>query len=63
METCIGGIGNYYGGLSIKEEDGKYFWSIENWDGHDWKEIPKSLHDEFIKFAEALEAGPIKEPK
>jgi len=33
-EIDIGGIGNYYGGLSIKEQDGKYLWSIENYDGH-----------------------------
>ena len=40
----IGGIGNYYGGLSIKTEDGKYYWSIENYDGHDWQCIPEKLY-------------------
>ena len=24
----IGDIGNYYGGLEVKEEDGRYFWGI-----------------------------------
>lgn len=25
-------IGNYHGGLNVKEDDGKYFWAIENYD-------------------------------
>ena len=33
-------IGNYYGGLEVKEEDGKYLWGIENWDGTEFEEIP-----------------------
>lgn len=48
-EESIGTIGNYYGGLWVKEEDGSYYWSIENYNGHHWKEIPKSLYDELIK--------------
>ncbi len=43
-EQSIGGIGNYYGCLEVKEEDGKYYWSIENWSGHDWEEISKRLY-------------------
>jgi len=45
-------ICNYYGSLEIKEEDGKYFWAIENWDGYDWKEIPKYLYDSLKTFQE-----------
>ena len=45
-------IGNYYGGLEVKEEDGKYFWGIENWDGIEFEEIPKYLYDSLIKFSE-----------
>lgn len=48
--TDIGMIGNYYGGLEVKERNGKYFWSIENYDGHDWEEITKELYDALIKF-------------
>ena len=44
-------IGNYYGGLEVKEEDGKYFWGIENWDGTEFEEIPKYLYDSLIKFS------------
>lgn len=45
----IDAIGNYHGGLRVKVEGDKYFWSIENYDGYYWKEIPKSLYDELIK--------------
>lgn len=50
MEKLIGGIGNYYGGLSVKEVGGEYFWSIENWDGHEWEKIPESLYKELLNF-------------
>lgn len=45
-------VGNYYGSLSITENDGKFFWSVENWDGHHWYEIPKSLFDALKQYAE-----------
>ncbi len=48
----IGDIGNYYGGLSVKVESGIPYWSIENYDGQDWEEIPASLYKELIKFEE-----------
>ena len=47
--TSIGTIGNYYGGLWIDEQDGKFFWSVENYDGCGWEEIPRSLYDELMK--------------
>lgn len=46
----IGDIGNYYGGLSVKECDGRFFWSIENYSGHNWEEIPKPLYDALVEF-------------
>ena len=54
MEREIGTIGNYYGGLRVRDEDGEYFWSIENWDGNVWSEIPKSLYDELIRYDDSL---------
>ena len=42
-------IGNQYGGLKIKEQDGKYYWTIEDCIGDDWHEIPKTLYDELVK--------------
>ncbi len=50
MEKDIGNICNYYGCLTVKIEGEKYFWSIDNWDGHEWEEIPKSLYDELVTF-------------
>lgn len=52
MARSIGSIGNYYGSLEVKEEDGKFFWSIEDHYGHDWEEIPESLYRELIAFEE-----------
>lgn len=49
-QTEIGGLCNYYGCLEVKEEDGKFYWSIENYDGHYWKEIPESLYNALIEF-------------
>ena len=51
----IKGIGNFYGGLTIKEEEGKYYWIIEDhstnfFDISEWDEIPKTLYDELIKY-------------
>lgn len=39
----IGEIGNFYGGLSVKTENGKHYWSIENYNGENWEEIPPEL--------------------
>ena len=39
----VGACSNYYGGLSVKEEDGKFFWSIENYNGFRWHEISEKL--------------------
>jgi len=43
-ERQIGEIGNYYGFLAVKEEGGKFYWGIENWDGTYWQEIPEHLY-------------------
>ena len=48
----IGGIGNYYGKLSVVKYGSKYFWSIENYDGQDWQEITKKLYKTLIEFEE-----------
>lgn len=51
----IGKCGNYYGGLTVKYVDDKYYWSIEDYDGHHWYEIPKYLYDSLIKHQLELE--------
>lgn len=50
METKIGTIGNYYGGLSIKTECGKFYWGIENYCGTEWEEITEELYNNLISF-------------
>ena len=55
-ETSIGDIGNYYGGLSVKIEDGKHYWSIENYDGQDWREIPESLYRALVEYETARQS-------
>ncbi len=41
----IGDVGNYYGCLEVTSNDnGKYYWSIEDYDGHSWVEIPEYLY-------------------
>ena len=54
METSIGNIDNYYGGLMVKSGENIFFWGIEDHSGIRWEEIPKSLHDELIKYNESL---------
>lgn len=46
----IGRIGNYYGNLTVKAKDGRFWWSIEDHTGHDWQEIPKSLYTALMEF-------------
>lgn len=52
----IGEIGGYYGGLSVKAEDGKFWWSILDHNGDIWEEIPESLYRELIAFENGREA-------
>ena len=49
----VGTIGNYYGSLEIVEENGKYFWGIEDYSGTYWEEIPFILFGELTKFEES----------
>lgn len=51
----IGSIGNYYSGLEIKERNGRFFWSIEDWEECEWEEIPKYLYDALNKFQDEIE--------
>ena len=51
----IGNIGNYYGGLEVKENDGEYSWGIENWDGIHYDRIPEYLYNALMKYQDELE--------
>ena len=50
-EQVIGKIGNYYGGLTVKNENEKYYWSICDYNGEDWEEIPEYLYLALLSFA------------
>jgi hypothetical protein len=50
MEQEIGDIGNHYGGLSAKKEDDKFYWSIRDYDGHEWSEIPEYLYMTLVQY-------------
>jgi len=52
-EFDVGEIGNYYGSLTIKVESSIPYWSIENWDGHHWQQIPDYLYFALVRFAGA----------
>ena len=51
----IGEIGNCYGGLSVKTKDGKRYWSIKDYDGDCWEEIPTALFDALNAFEDSKE--------
>lgn len=59
----IGHCKNHYGGLSVKEENGKYYWSIEDYSGHDWSEIPKYLYDTLLRYQNGVDKGLYPENK
>jgi hypothetical protein len=42
--------GNYYGELTLKNEDGQYFWSVENYNGHYWNSIPDYVGDALVNY-------------
>lgn len=60
METnynykIIGKISNHYGGLFIMQNEGKYYWLIENFDTNfdvlsNWSEIDKELYDSLVAY-------------
>lgn len=53
-EREIGTICNYYGSLKVQQEDGRFFWAIENWDGDRWEEIPEYLFLALNRFEDEL---------
>lgn len=56
-ERVIGNIGNYYGSLTVKMDSDKFYWHIEDWDGHERQEIPESLFIELNKFQDSAETN------
>lgn len=52
----IGTIKNYYADVSVRKEGEKAQWSINNFDGDDWQEIPQYLYDALNRFQDEQEA-------
>ena len=52
----IGAICNAYGALYVQKIDGEFYWSIEDYNGHYWEEIPESLYAELLRFADSQNA-------
>ena len=46
----IGNIGNYYGSLTVREDQGLFFWSIDDCSGHHWEEIPEYLYNALMRY-------------
>ena len=46
----IGKVGSHYGGMFICKKDGACFWSIGNYDGYFWEQIPETLFNELNAF-------------
>ena len=46
----IDDISNIGGSLEFVKKNSKYYWGIMNYDGTNYKEIPKSLYDELKKY-------------
>jgi hypothetical protein len=51
----IGNICNTYGSLKVKQDGGRFFWAIENWDGCRWEEIPEYLFLTLNRFEDDLQ--------
>lgn len=49
-EVRVGSICHEYGCLLVKEDNNKYYWSIESCTFDKWEEIPESLYKELVKF-------------
>lgn len=46
----IGTISNYYGGLYVRQHEGRHQWCIENYDGLEWRDIPEDLYQVLMAY-------------
>lgn len=56
---AITSIGNYYGCLNIRKENGACYWTIENHGGFRWERIPETLYNELKKMADHESDDPL----
>jgi hypothetical protein len=48
--TSIGDISNYYGSLVLTVKAGQASWSITDWDGDNWNDIPDYLARALLRY-------------
>ena len=48
----MGDIDVYDGGVNLFSDGGKYYWSIDDRYGQNWKEIPEYLYMAVLKYQE-----------
>ena len=48
-EKVYAPVGNYYGGPSVWALQGKYYLSVDNWDGHPTVEVSREFYAAFVK--------------
>lgn len=43
-------LSNYYGVVEVKEENGKFYWGLGDWNEEDnWREVSEELYNEILK--------------
>ena len=55
-QRLIGKLENYYGGIEVKEERGKYYWCIPDYNGEVCEAIPQYLFEALNKFQDEEDA-------
>lgn len=50
--AVIGDIQNYYGSLAIDIQEEAFVWSIDDYNGDHWYEIPKGLFMQLLRYEE-----------
>ena len=48
-EIVVRGIGNTYGSLAVRQENGKPEWSVEDYNGYVWEPCPQDIYDSIVK--------------
>lgn len=51
-QLAIPNTSNYYGSLNICRTGGKYWMSMECYNGFEWTEIPEYLYEALLKYYE-----------
>lgn len=50
VKFTVGKVGKHHNNLYVRREAGKYYWSIEDYDGYEWEEIPETVYRALADF-------------